>query len=163
MALKTGLFYPALLVALTLPEICSGLELENSEQVKGTHYKAFLSKYCDLEIMGSTPDECYALRGGVIHKGNAAAHQHIGYDHFIFTLPNIQKNVVHNCIFEIQGKKAKNLDILTFCAAMERAVRNWYGEKCGDPLVEKNAEALLSLRPNGLSPFIVGLPLIASG
>lgn len=73
-AIDAKLYYPALLVALTVPEICSALTLDNSVFVKEKHYVAFVDRYTTPKSLGCDGLTCFRLRGGVVHRANLAGH-----------------------------------------------------------------------------------------
>lgn len=160
--LKAGLFYPALLIALTLPEVCVALNLTSDVFVKEKHYVGFINTYCqDLGLDGLS---CYRLRGGVVHRGNAAGHPFFGETHVVFTTPNSAGSLQGFSISdEASGTSAAMFDLAWFCSCIRNGVLDWYVDHKDDPLVRTNMPALLSLRPNGIHPWVTGTPVIASG
>jgi len=79
------------------------------------------------------------------------------YSRVLFTVPNTQRNVFHNNIIN----DALNLDVIQFCRDVTEAAKHWYVAKHGDPNVIANLPNLVRYRPSGLSPYMVGMPLIA--
>jgi hypothetical protein len=160
------IYYPALAVCLTLPEICTSLEVDNSEFIKEKHYVAFLERYAPPEPggLGIQPKQCYRLRGGVIHRGNASGHPFFGSTHVLFTLPEVNVSI-HGISFQVEDteQRASTFDLVTFCEGMKRAVYNWYAANQHNEKVAANVLNLLSYRPEGVRPFVVGCPVIASG
>jgi hypothetical protein len=67
------LYYPALLIALTVPEISSALALDNTVFVKAEHYIPFVDKYTTPEALGCDGQMCYRLRGGIVHRASCIA------------------------------------------------------------------------------------------
>jgi hypothetical protein len=65
--------------------------------------------------------------------------------------------VLHNNIMN----DALQLDARIFCTDMIEAGRAWYIAKKEDPCVVANSPKLIQYYPNGLSPYIEGIPLIA--
>src|SRR4051812_6741597 len=86
-AIDAKLYYPALLVALTVPEICSALALDKNVMVRGKHYRSFVDKYTTPRELGCSGEDCYRLRGGVVHRANMAGHANFDATHVIFSLP----------------------------------------------------------------------------
>jgi hypothetical protein len=70
---------------------------------------------------------------------------------------------VHAVTLASGDSKAATFDLLAFCGAMIAAVRKWYEEHQNDEKVIANMAALIRYCPKGLSPFFVGLPIVASG
>src|SRR5262245_2274592 len=81
-AIDAKLYYPALLVALTIPDICAALTLDKSVNVTARDYIRFVERYTVAEP-GADPEAvnfigvdgvmCYRLRCGVVHRGNSSA------------------------------------------------------------------------------------------
>jgi hypothetical protein len=157
--LNAGLFYLALAVALTVPGVCAALE-SASGSTSGRDAIAFRDWYnANLAHMypSLTADDCYSLRCGLVHQGRFGDPNRMQYARVLFTIPNAQRATFHNNILN----DALNLDTITFCRDMINAARNWWNARAGDPIVQANAARLVSLRPNGLAPYMVGMPLIA--
>jgi hypothetical protein len=164
-AIDAKLYYPALLVALTVPEICCGLELDNSQFVKDKHYKAFVEKYGRPNGTAVDGETCYRIRGGLVHRANLAGHPYLGSDitHVVFTLPESQTRIV-GLNFVHNGKKALTLDLDHFCRAMVKAAQDWYEANQNNPIVLKNMENLIRYVERGLPfPYLNNLPVVASG
>ena len=161
-AIKAELYYPALLVALTLPDVCSALALPADKFVKEEHYVKFINTYAPRLGLGG--QQCYRLRGGVVHRGNAAGHPFFGKSHVVFSTPQTGLEV-HSVTFDnpTTPLTAIMLDVTTFCGRMKDAVIDWFIVNGADPLVQANIPAILSQRPNGFPPWIEGVPVIASG
>jgi hypothetical protein len=165
-AIEAHLYYPALLAALTLPEICTALTLDRSVFVKDKHYIAFVDKYADG--LGLTGAQCYQLRGGVVHRANLAGHPFFDSSHVIFTLPETKNRSgtrigIHALTLQSGESRAATFDLTKFCEVMIAAVRKWYEDHQNDAKVAANMGALIRYCPNGLAPFFVGAPIVASG
>ena len=158
-SIDAKLYYPALLVALTIPDICVGLTMSKAEHVKKPHYNKFIAQYGNGEL---PLEECYMLRGGVVHRADLRGHAHIPTSHVIFTTPESQWKI-HSLTMEAAGKSALVFDLQLFCCAMEAAMRRWYEANEKNPVVGENIRNLIRLCPNGLHPFVTGQPILASG
>jgi len=154
-ALAAGLYYPAIVIALSLPDICSALESADGE-TSGAKYKAWYDAWMAASYPTITSVDLYSLRCGVVHQGRLG-HALMHYERVLFTVPNQQRNVFHNNVIG----DALNLDATIFCRDMIRAVLNWYATKKNDPNVQANLPRLVQFRPGGLAPYMVGMPLIA--
>ena len=160
-AINAKLYYPALVVALTIPEICSALCEERKVHIKQLQYVTFVNKYATPFGLGLEGLACYRLRGGVIHRGNAAGHAFSEVSHVIFTVPESAVEV-HGLSMQSGKNTAGVLSIIPFCAAMTQAAERWYEDYHADKTVIRNFPKLLSWRAEGVYPFIVGTPVIAS-
>ena len=52
-------------------------------------------------------------------------------------------------------------DAFRFCMDVTDAATKWFKTAKRKPNVRKNLSGLVQYRPNGISPYIVGLPVIA--
>ncbi len=154
-ALNAGLYYLAVMMAVALPDICAALESRNGETTK-SRYKDWYDANLLTKYPNFTADDCYSLRCGVIHQGRLG-HSGMQYSRVLFTIPNAQQNVFHNNIIY----DALNLDAVIFCRDVMDSVREWFVEGQNNPQVQANLAHLVQLRPQGLSPYMVGMPLIA--
>lgn len=165
-ALEANLFYPALVVALTIPDVCAGLALDDTQFLNQATYAAFVNKYAppkgSEDALGVNGIECYRLRGGIIHRGNAAGHPFSGLTHVMFTVPE-SGGYQHDITIIMEPYKGLLLDLPQFCAAMEIAARRWLEEHQDNQKVRENVSRLLSTRPNGLPPILDGQMVIGSG
>jgi hypothetical protein len=161
-ALAANLYRPALLVALTLPDICVGLTMDEFEPVKKFHYVDFIDRHSVRSDLGFSGSECYELRCGMLHSGNAAWHKRLREMYIIFSTSRCD-SAVHGEKLSLQGKKADVFNISKFCGAIEAATWNWFAEHKEHPRVVARARYLLKWRPDGLSPFLPGAPVLASG
>jgi hypothetical protein len=154
-ALDAGLYYLAIALSLTLPDICGALESPDGGATR-ERFTAWYDTYLAQTYQSLTAADCYSLRCGVIHQGRFGD-QKGQYSRVIFTVPNPQKNVFHGNILN----DAYNLDAVRFCHDLIDAVRTWYVAKKNDPNVAANIPKLVTYRPLGLTPYMVGMPLIA--
>lgn len=73
-AIAAKLYYPALLVALTVPDMCMALTLPKNDVVKERHYVKFIDTYTTPPELGLSGIYCYRLRGGVVHRADMRGH-----------------------------------------------------------------------------------------
>jgi len=132
-AIAAGLYYLAIVTALSLPDVCSALESHD----------------------GITSLDLYSLRCGVLHQGRLG-NSRMQYGRVLFTVPNEQRNIFHRNVIN----DALNLDAVQFCRDMIECVSTWCTAKQNDPNVQANLPRLVQFRANGMAPYIVGVPLI---
>ena len=161
-AIELKLYYPGLLVALTIPEICSALALHKNVFVKQKHYTKFIDDYTKPAELGVNGLDCYRLRGGLVHRANFAGHPKFGATHVVFTTPETVAKM-HGFSLVDDEKIAAMFDIVMFCDAMKIAVQKWYEDNKNNTLVKENLKYLIHARPNGISPFVPGNYVLASG
>ena len=155
-ALRAELYYVALAVALSLPGVCAALEqMSGSTSGKDKSlYMDWYDRYLARTYPFMTALDCYSLRCGVVHQGKFG-HDKMQYDRVVFTMPHsvgLHNNVLDDVL---------NLDVVRFCRDVLQAVRTWRQEKSSDLTVRRNLPRLVQFRPDGIEPYIVGLPVIA--
>ena len=82
-ALENRLFYLAVAVALTIPDICSALE-SSDRRTSSDKYKDWFTKWLQEDFSFLSSDDLYSLRCGVVHQANfGTKHQ---YESVVFAL-----------------------------------------------------------------------------
>ena len=56
---------------------------------------------------------------------------------------------------------ALNLDIQTFCWDVVGSAREWQQTVLGTEPYERNLDRFVRLHPDGLAPYVVGMPVIS--
>jgi hypothetical protein len=161
-AIDAGLYYVAIAVSLSLPDICSVLTDEPGK-VWSTEkkYVGWCKDNLEERFYNLTGEDIYRLRGGVLHQGSVFGHPKSRFNAVLFTVPNKNEMVYHENTFEHDGKRAVNLDVRIFCHTIIGAAREWYEANKNHAHVKINIENLVRFRPEGLAPYMVGMPLIA--
>lgn len=154
-ALSAELYYLALVLTLSLPDVCAALESADG-QTNALKYKAWCDTWVSPAYPQMTSVDLYSMRCGVVHQGRLG-HPKMQYARVLFTLPNAHNNVFHQNIIN----DALNLDAVIFCRDMAGAVARWYAAKQNDPNVTANLPRLVQFHEHGLAPYMVGMPLIA--
>jgi hypothetical protein len=91
------------------------------------------------------------------------------YDRVIFMAPNPSFRMTQDIVvtiapevsFGVVTGKVLQIEAVWFCEQFTNAVKQWAVAKVNDPNVQTNVPNLVRLRPEGLPPYIVGVPLIA--
>lgn len=158
-ALNHKLYLIALQCCLTLPDICSALQSDNGK-TDSKKYKKWYKDFCKSSTYLDAKD-CYLFRCSMVHQGQTIPspkpHQHANYDRIFFLYPN-PNIVLHNNI--ING--VLNLDLVTFCNDMIASVNLWNKDMIATNNLNysKNINKLVTIHQNGISPYIVGVPVI---
>ena len=168
-ALEAGLFYLAINVSLSLPDICSALECDliANPQCKfkaDRRYIPWCKKWLEPMFANFTAEDCWALRGSIIHQGQTFGHPKARYDRVLFTLPNGPWAGSHDNVADHIGGSTKavlQLDAAHFCRSMAQATVNWYEASKHDPNVIANMPNLVQFRPYGYPPYFFGIPGIS--
>lgn len=154
-AISAKLYYPAVLIALQLPDVCAALENENGE-TSGAKYKAWCFEYLSHRYELLSGEMIYNLRCGVIHQG-IFDHKKLPFEGIVFTLPEEGGNIFHENI----SNGYLNLDAKTFCEDVCNAVLEWQNKNAGNVFVKRNLKSLFSYYPTGFHPHFVGMPVMA--
>jgi hypothetical protein len=155
-ASQAGLYYMALLGALSLPDICGALVSSNG-QASGSKYKAWLRDY--VPDQASSAELIYGLRCSLLHQGRA--HPHGSKFPIAFVQPSPGVGQVHNLQIVVDDKPVFWLSIPIFVEEVTRGVEAWFKEFGGSDTVARNMEKFVRIRPEGLPPYVAGTPVIA--
>lgn len=149
-ALSTENYYAALLMAITIPDICGNLE--NPEKKSQERYvewfnRYMVDKYTVMVGGGSyvflSGEDCYALRCSFIHEGvdNIMTQRaRKALTSFIFVKPG--RNIIHRnqCDDKLQ------LQVDMFCLEICQAVEQWVKEVVNsNQAVQKRCQELLTI------------------
>lgn len=155
------LYYVAVAVALSIPDICAALECD-PEKVWTTEkkYVAWFDANLAHRFKAIDGTNFYRLRCGVLHQGQGR-HNKMEYSRVIFQ-PPAPVTINEAVMTHVGGEEGKVLCLNTgeFCNAVIDAARTWYEQNRDNPNVKANMPNLVRYRPEGLAPYIVGLPII---
>lgn len=152
----TNLYYLALIGALAVPDICGGLESPDG-QAKGERYVAwFDSHVAPLHRGMLTGQDCYYFRCSFLHQGRTK-HPRGSFSRILFIKPHPSRPVAHMNVMD----HALNIDVRMFCLEMVAAARNWLTSVQGTEPYETNLNAFVQRYPDGLPPYIGGVPVIS--
>lgn len=153
-ALDYNLYYIALQSTLTLPDICGALSSRDGEATK-SKYISWYNKYFNNKTY-LTAQDCYFFRCANVHQAKVI-HKNLKYSRILFIEPQTVAITMHNCILE----NALCIDINIFCREMISSVRIWLQTVKNDLNFKSNYKSLIKRYPNGLSPYIKGVPVIS--
>ncbi len=155
-ALEARLYYLAVVMSLTLPDICAALESEDGRTSR-SRYTDWYDAHLAAEFPAMSAVDCYSLRCGVVHQGRLGVAGNQQFGRVIFTLPEPHGIVIEGGIIN----DALQLDAVLFCKRVISVVRVWFANVGGDPRVRSNLPNLVQFREHGIAPYIVGMPVIA--
>jgi hypothetical protein len=156
-AIEHRLYYLAVSVALSIPDICARLELPRGHEVKEKHYVAWIERYFlalnDYPMFLKGID-LYQIRCGVLHQGASAGHRKLKtrYNHVFFCVLGADGKGTTATVYK-EGATSIELDSARFCRDMIKTARAWYKAKKADPNVVSNLPDLVRPRPEGYPPF----------
>jgi hypothetical protein len=154
-AAENGLFYLALFGALALPDICAGLESSDGKTNEKKYVDWFDRWVAPKEHDLVNGEDCYGFRCSMLHQARAQPHKGL-YSRVIFLEPNNRRIFMH---LNVMGD-VLNLDIATFCRDIVDSARAWLPTVEPTPEFRVNMSAFMTRHPNGIAPYIVGVPVI---
>jgi hypothetical protein len=153
-ALEAKLYYVAIAVALSVPDICACLECDPDKPIWATFEK--YAAWCDANIRFQNLDgaDLARLRGGVLHQGHFG-HPKSKFNRVLFIGPESSVKA-HDVIMTVLdyvsfgGVSATelrlsgqilHLDVVRFCQTIMDSARKWVISKAGGPFRrEKSAQ-----------------------
>ena len=157
--LGQNLYYLALFGALSLPDICGAVDSDNGEADRSKYIRWFNEYVGDRYKYGErvflSGDDCYYFRCALLHQGSSQ-HPKSGYARILFLEPGATSNVLHCNVLN----DALNIDVRIFCQDIIDGVRTWLGKVEGTPRFNTNMAKFIRRYPQGLSPYIGGVPVI---
>jgi hypothetical protein len=160
-----GFYYAAIVLSLTVPDICSSLETRVDDEARRhieTRYKQWCEKYLQPKFSVFTAKDCWALRGGVLHNGKLHGHTKLAYDRVIFSPPF--GPMIHECVAKDNRAGPDHtltLNVHRFLFNMVEAAKAWHRENGDNPIVQENIGGLVRTRMDGYPGTIKGAPVIA--
>lgn len=154
--LDANLYLLSLFSALSIPDICGAISSENGE-ASAEKYKTWFDKYIAPKYNNFLNGEnCYYFRCSLLHQGSSQ-HNKSNYKRVLFVEPSATTNIFHNNIMN----DALNIDVRIFCNDLVGGAEKWLGENENTDLYKKNYDKFMRRYPNGLPPYIVGVPVIS--
>jgi len=154
--LEGNLYFLALFSVLAIPDLCGAMGSENGEASR-EKYQAWFDKYVAPKYNGFlSGTDCYFFRCSLLHQGSSQ-HPNNTYKRVLFVEPSATTNVFHNNIMN----DALNIDVRIFCNDIISGAEAWLGENEETELYKKNYDKFMRRYPDGLKPYIVGVPVIS--
>jgi hypothetical protein len=152
-------YYLALSGAFVIPDMCGAMESDDG-RATGARNTAWFDRHMaprHLQRPAEDPflsgEDCWRLRCSSLHQGTTQ-HDQSSYSRILFTEPG--PNTFHMNIIN----DALNIDIREFCREMAESASAWLDDAEDGEQFKGNYDKFLQRYPNGLSPYMVGTPLI---
>lgn len=169
-AIDNRLYFLALYVILTLPDILGALVSKDGIKSK-KRYVWWFNEYVYDQVSSTDGDSlftgevCYQLRCSLIHEGTMNLNNlkekdnPEGYTRVIFSEPGLMR--VH-CMKHslIDSELVLQLDVDIFCEQVLKGLEEFLLEYGETELFKKNYDSFIRRYPNGIHPYIVGVPVI---
>lgn len=154
--LDVNLYLLSIFSALAIPDICGAMSSENGEANK-EKYKDWFDEYIASKYNNFLDGEdCYYFRCSLLHQGSSQ-HSKMNYKRVLFIEPSTTTHVFHNNILN----DALNIDVKIFCSDLVNGAEKWLAENENTELYKKNNDKFMRRYPDGLSPYIMGVPIIS--
>jgi hypothetical protein len=152
-AAAAGLHYLALYGALALPDICGALASDDGK-ASGSKYKGWLRANVPEQAGGA--DIIYGLRCSLLHQGRALPHGSVFPMAF-----TAGPGGLHNLSTVVNGEQVGWCHIDEFVREVTAGVEQWFAQYGTTNTVVRNLDKFVRVRPEGLPPHVVGIPVIA--
>ncbi|MGH2656903.1 MAG: hypothetical protein ACRDIZ_09465 [Actinomycetota bacterium] len=153
-AVDARLYYVSLMCALAIPDVCGGMEAEDGQATKARYIEWFDRHMGQLYAGTLSGEDCYLLRCAMLHQGSLR-HPKATYERVIFLEPGTGPILHMNVVMD-----ALNIDASIFCRDMIEAGREWLAQAEQSEAYKRNYDKFLKRHPEGLRPYIVGVPVI---
>ena len=159
-ALDANLYYLALFGALSIPDICGAVDSEDGTANRSKYIPWFDEYIGPKYRYGSqiflNGEDCYYFRCSLLHQGSTQ-HPRSTYARVIFVEPSATANVLHRNV----SNAALNIDVRIFCKDIIAGAVEWLDKVEGTERYKKNMEKFIQRYPQGLPPYIGGVPVIS--
>jgi hypothetical protein len=166
--LNCGIWFPALATALLMPDACGAVD---SPDIKpSARWISWFDEYVLPQYGSDTQfkfdgEVFYKFRNSAIHENTGYARGAYGYDRVVFVIPNKSGAMLDRCcqtnIIDGESTTLLTMDLERFVKIICAGVKVWENGFSTDDVRKERLEKLIRLHPNGISSFIVGLPLVA--
>lgn len=157
-ALQAKLYLIALFTTLTIPDICSALESNTPDKNVGDRYRNWCNKHIDISKFSLiSTDDIYEMRCKALHNGQMKElKKRSTIKDYVLVVPN-QGITIVNC----KANDTYLYSVEEFCREILKAGYTWSESHKDDPGMSEKMEKILRYHSNGISPIIVGVPVIA--
>jgi len=158
-AATQGLWYPALLASLEIPDICGAMASPDGRATPGRYIAWFDRyvgpKYYIPEFTVFTGRDCWNLRCSMLHQGSTVKTTS-RYERLVFRPKGGHLGAFPD--IEVDGTKTSllTLEIPAFCKDIVDGGTVWLTEVKETPEFKRNFEKFMQARPNGLPGLIGG-------
>ncbi len=167
-AFDNRLYYAAIGLCLAIPDICAGLERDpQNDTRKFWDVQGGCTKWCAdylplTETGGNlTPEDIWALRGGVIHRGQTFGHPKSRYRRVVFILPHPEGTQAQFIFKDSEPLPVCAMSVDVFCQDVLNGAQKWIEATKDNAIVQRNLEGLVRVRPEGYPPAFAGHMVIA--
>jgi hypothetical protein len=137
LALKFKAYYPALITAVTIPDICAFLHTGAKSRNKARYIKWF-NDYASKRFKGLVDGTiAYDLRNSVLHEGSLEAESGKSFDHFLVVLDNKGLSI-NQWGVKKGGNEYLAIELNIFCDHIHKSVIEWLNKLEKTKMYQKN-------------------------
>lgn len=149
-----NLYYVAFAMCLIIPDICGAMSYPDGKATR-SHYIEWFNKYMGSKYDSFDGTDCYYLRCGLIHQGRSS-NDKLRYSRVLFIEPGGRILQIHQSVLN----DAFCIDLKLFCYDILKGAEDWLAEYESKQVYKDNYDKSIKRYPNGLSSYVIGLPLI---
>jgi hypothetical protein len=159
-ALDANLYYVAIFSALAVPDVCAALE-SPAGTTSGQQYADWFDRHVAKKyVAGGSPSlsgqQCYEFRCSLLHQGRLQPDRTQRYSRMFFIEPTVGGLIMHNNVMN----DVLNIDVRIFCRDIIASALAWLTAAEGTEPYESNVKRSIQRYPNGIEPWVKGLPAI---
>lgn len=155
-ACDLGMHQLALRGVLCLIDTCGAIGSQNGRSTEGK-FRRWLEQFAGYD--DDLTSRLWGLRCSVLHQGRALPDRH--EIPIAFIEPGPDRGRIHCIETEVEGAVILWLDLNSLIDEVGRAVDLWLDRRGAQQPVLGNLTHVARVRPEGLPPHLVGLPVLA--
>jgi hypothetical protein len=161
-AKEAGLYYVALISALSVPDIAGALESQDGRASRKRYiawYKCWVQPRLRQKREKDNPfsgEACYSFRCSMLHQGRSQR-QGDAYTKIMFIEPGYPNYQMH---YVQIGGAALLIQVDEFIDEIVTGCELWLAGVKGTELFKKNYATFARRHPAGLAPYVNGVPVI---
>ena len=149
---KAGYYYVALFSALAIPDICAALESSDGEARSDRYIKWYERNVDSSPVTGQ---DIYRFRCSLLHQGRTT-HRKSSFSRIIFIEPGAEITLFHKWVV----RDALLINVQMFVSDILAAAMQWLVKAENTETFKKNFAMFVARHPDGLKPYVVGMPII---
>lgn len=161
-ALEAELYYVALFTALSIPDMAGALESIDG-RASGKRFAAWYEAWVRPRLKESRGREnplsgeaCYGFRCAMLHQGRSQR-ANDQYSHIMFIEPGHPNYSIHYCLV---SARVLLIQLDEFVQEVLQGCELWLGAVQGTEPFERNYAHFAKRHPQGLTPYVVGVPVV---
>lgn len=154
-SLFSNLYFLSLFAALAIPDICGAVDSEDGQASKENYinwFDKYVAPRCQDFFNGV---DCYYFYCSLLHQGSAVPSRG-KFSRILFVEPTAIDSDLHCQVVE----GALVLDVRIFCQEVIKGAEKWLEEKENTELFKANMAKFIRRYPEGLPPYVTGMPVI---